>query len=78
MTKEEYKKRADGIKNMSLDENGESKNEDLERYLGYEEGINKYLRLPFNLTFQKNQSGEFTAITYIFLALIPILFIFAR
>lgn len=46
------------------------------RYFGYENGLNNYLRLAPNLTFQKNQPGEFTDITYVFLALVPVLFLF--
>lgn len=51
-------------------------NEDFGRYFGYEKGINNYLKLPWNLTFQTNQAGEFTDITFIFFALIPLIFIF--
>ena len=51
-------------------------NEDFGRYFGYEEGINNYLKLPFNLSFQLNQKWEFTDISFIFFALLPILFLF--
>ncbi len=34
---------------------GTTQNEDLGRYFGYEDGINNYLKLPYNLTVQKNQ-----------------------
>lgn len=57
---------------------GKSENEDLGRYFWYDGGLNNYLKLPPNLTFQKNQSGEFTDITYIFLALLPGLLLFIR
>ncbi len=57
---------------------GQSQNEDMGRYFGYDSGINNYLKLPANLTFQKNQGGEFTDITYIFLALVPALLLFVR
>ena len=57
---------------------GQTQNEDLGRYFGYDTGINNYLKLPANLTFQKNQSGEFTEISYIFLALVPSLLLFVR
>ncbi len=53
-----------------------TQNEDLGRYFWYEDGINNYLKLPLNLTFQSNQSWEYTEITYIFLALIPLILIF--
>jgi hypothetical protein len=48
------------------------------RYFGYDTGINNYLKLPANLTFQKNQSGEFTDITYFFLAFFPVALLFVR
>ena len=59
-----------------IEKNGTTSNEDFWRYFGYEEGINNYLKLPWNLTFQVNQSGEFTDISYIFFVLIPSLFLF--
>lgn len=60
----------------SMNESGKTTNEDLGRYFGYEEGVNNYLKLPFNLTYQKNQPGEYTEITFIFLALLPAVFVF--
>ncbi len=57
----------------SMTESGTSTNEDLWRYFWYEKWINNYLKLPYNLTMQTNQKGEYTDITYIFLALIPII-----
>ncbi len=57
---------------------GQSQNEDMGRYFGYEKGLNNYLKLPANLTFQVNQNGEFTDITYIFLALVPGALLFVR
>lgn len=53
-----------------------TQNEDFGRYFWYEKGINNYLKLPWNLTMQVNQRGEFTDITYIFFALIPAIFLF--
>lgn len=53
-----------------------SSNEDLGRYFWYEKGINNYVKLPWNLTMQVNQRGEFTDISYIFLAFLPWLFLF--
>ena len=38
--------------------------------------MNNYLKLPLNLTTQSNQPGEYTEITYFYLALIPIIFLF--
>ncbi len=60
----------------NINPSGTTKDEDLWRYFGYEKGINNYLKLPWNLSFQLNQKGEFTDITYIFLALIPGLLLF--
>lgn len=53
-------------------------NEDLNRYFGQETGLNNYIKLPANLTFQINQKGEFTDITYIFLAFVPVALLFAN
>ncbi len=39
----------------TLDADGNTKNEDLGRYFGYEKGISNYLKLPLNLTLQTNQ-----------------------
>ena len=68
----------DNIKssNTWINETGTTTNEDWGRYFWYEEGINNYLKLPVNLTMQVNQWGEFTDITFIYLALIPMIFIF--
>lgn len=51
-------------------------NEDLWRYFWYEKWLNNYIKLPWNLTMQVNQKWEFTDISYIFLALLPTLFLF--
>jgi hypothetical protein len=59
-----------------MDSSGKTTNEDLGRYFGYEDGINNYLKLPFNLTYQKNQPGEYTEISFIFLALLPSVLLF--
>lgn len=60
----------------TLDENWQASNADLWRYFWYEKWINNYLKLPFNLSMQSNQRWEYTDITYIFFALIPVLFLF--
>ncbi len=78
MSIKEYETKTATMRSTTVSSDGQSQNEDLGRYFGYEKGINNYVRLPLNLTFQKNQAGEFTSITYIFLALIPALFLFAR
>lgn len=50
--------------------------EDLGRYFWYEQWVNNYIKLPYNLTMQNNQRGEYTEITYWYLALIPWLLLF--
>jgi hypothetical protein len=74
---EEYEERTRNSP-LGITSHGQSDNEDLWRYFGYDKGINNYLKLPANLTFQKNQWGEFTDITYIFLALVPSILLFVR
>lgn len=59
-----------------MKDTGQTANEDYWRYFGYEEGINNYVKLPWNLTLQLNQWGEFTTIWFLFLALIPAIFLF--
>ncbi|PID84335.1 hypothetical protein CSB09_01555 [Candidatus Gracilibacteria bacterium] len=76
---EEIKIHKEKAKEFSaITEDGKSNNEDFSRYFGQEEGLNNYIKLPTNLTVQKNQKGEFTDITYIFLLLVPIAGIFVR
>lgn len=59
-----------------ITESGDVQNEDFGRYFWYEEGINNYLKLPWNLTMQVNQKGEFTDIWFLFFALLPGVFLF--
>ena len=66
------------IRTSGTTNDGKSQNEDFWRYFWYENGLNNYLKLPANLTFQKNQGGEFTDITYIYFALLPGLLLFVR
>lgn len=61
---------------LVISSSGTTTNEDMGRYFGYEEGINNYVKLPYNLTMQKNQRGEFTDITYYYLAIIPVIVLF--
>ncbi len=63
-------------KKDSISSEWKASNEDLWRYFWYDEWINNYLKLPYNLTYQTNQSWEYTEITYFFLALLPISLIF--
>lgn len=55
---------------------GVTHNEDLWRYFWYEEGLNNYLKLPWNLTMQLNEWRDFTNISWIFFAFLPVLFLF--
>ena len=59
-----------------LNSSGTTNNEDFWRYFGYEKGINNYVKLPWNLTMQSNQGWEFTTIWFLFLALLPTVFLF--
>jgi len=59
-----------------LSASGTTSNEDFWRYFGYEKGINNYVKLPWNLTMQTNQWWEFTTIGFLFLALLPTIFLF--
>ncbi len=74
----EYDARTKAASDANITSDGQSQNEDFSRYFGQEKGINNYLKLPVNLSFQKNQSGEFTDITYIFLAFLPGTLLFVR
>ncbi len=74
-TKEELEKIEKNYKSW-LSSSWTTTNEDLGRYFGYEKWINNYLRLPFNITMQINQKWEFTDISMLFLAFIPIIFLF--
>ena len=69
-------KKIEDNKRAALDNDGTVKNEDWWRYFGYEKWINNFVKLPWNLTMQKNQWGEFTDIWFLFLALLPVLFLF--
>lgn len=62
----------------AITESGQSLNEDFSRYFWQDKGLSNYIKLPTNLTFQQNQTGEFTDITFIFLALAPVSLLFLR
>ncbi len=51
-------------------------NEDFWRYFWYEKWANNYIKLPWNLTMQVNQWGEFTDIGFLLLAFIPSILLF--
>ncbi len=50
--------------------------EEIQRYMGYEPLLPRYLTLPYDATTNSNVSGPFVDIGYLFMALIPILFLF--
>ena len=75
LTESEIKKIEEN-KRAALDDNWTVKNEDRGRYFGYEKWINNFVKLPWNLTMQKNQWWEFTDIWFLFLALLPVMFLF--
>lgn len=62
--------------NLRKKENIITTNEDLLRYFWYEKWIIDFVYMPWNLTMQVNQKGEYTDIWFLFLAFIPIIFIF--
>jgi hypothetical protein len=51
----EEKKKKEDAEAQATTNSGTTQNEDLGRYFGYEGGLNNYMKLPANLTFQKNQ-----------------------
>jgi len=79
-TKEELKEIKEKIQEDKQKEKDKARciawNEDLCRYFGYEKWINNFIKLPYNLTMQTNQWGEFTNIWWLFLALLPALLLF--
>ena len=62
--------------NEAAEINSVTKNEDLLRYLWYENWLLNHVNLFWNVTMQKNQSWDFTNIWFIFFALLPLIFIF--
>lgn len=55
---------------------GNAKREELQRYLGYEEGVWRYLTIPFDLAFNLNVPGlRHQQIGFFWLALLPLLFL---
>ncbi len=61
---------------FSLSATGSTWNEDWGRYLGYQEWVNNWIWLPYNLSMQENQKGEFTDISYLYFALLPLVLLF--
>jgi len=55
---------------------GDSKREELQRYIGYEKGINRYLSIPFDLTLNTNiKLLRYQETGFFLLALLPLLFL---
>ena len=50
--------------------------EEIQRYMGYEPLMPRYLTLPYDATTNANVFGPYMDIGYLFMALIPILFLF--
>ena len=50
--------------------------EEIQRYMGYEPLMPRYLTLPYDATTNSNVYGPYMDIGYLFMALIPILFLF--
>ena len=75
-TKKELEEKNNKLISWKLNSLWTTKNEDMWRYFWYEEWINNYVKLPWNLTMQSNQWWEFTDIWYILLALLPAIFLF--
>lgn len=66
----------DNISQLAVNSSWTTTNEDFWRYFWYEKWINNYVKLPYNLTMQENQTWEYTDITYIYLAIIPVIILF--
>lgn len=73
---DELKKITDSKNSERKKENVITTNEDLLRYFWYEKWILDFVYMPWNLSMQKNQTWEYTNIWFLFLALLPLIFIF--
>ena len=58
-----------------MQNNSTGASEEVDRYIGYEKWYKKYLLLPLRETQNANIYGDYVDIGYLFLALIPLLFI---
>lgn len=75
-SQDELDLREQKLKDFTLSNSGTTGNEDWWRYLWYEQWINNFVFMPLNLSMQVNQRWEFTDITYLYFALIPLIFLF--
>ncbi len=53
---------------------GNAKREEIQRYFGYETLMYRYLSIPYDLTMNTNERGDFVDIGFLFLILLPLLF----
>ncbi len=53
---------------------GDAKREEIQRYFGYETLMYRYLSIPYDLTMNTNERGDFVDIGFLFLILLPLLF----
>ncbi len=56
-------------------EGADAVREEIQRYMGYEPVMPRYLTLPFDATTNSNVQGPYVDIGYLFMALIPIIFL---
>ena len=57
-------------------EGADAVREEIQRYMGYEPLFPRYLTLPYDATTNSNVFGPFVDIGYLFMALIPVFFLF--
>jgi len=53
----------------------DNRREEILRYIGYENLLARYITLPYDVTINTNQRGSFVDIGFIFLLMIPLLFL---
>ena len=53
---------------------GDSKREEIQRYFGYETLMYRYLSIPYDVTMNVNERGDFVHVGFLYLLLIPLLF----
>jgi len=57
-------------------EGADAVREEIQRYMGYEPLMPRYLSLPYDATTNSNVNGPFVDIGFLFMALIPVIFLF--
>lgn len=53
---------------------GDAKREEIQRYFGYETLMYRYLTIPYDLTMNTNERGDFVDLGFLYLILLPLLF----